>query len=50
MTKPNIETKKPNTEARELTIDQLDSASGGISYLGIMSLVARLILPGIAPV
>ena len=37
MTNLNTETTDLNTEARELTIDQLDSASGGLSYLGIFS-------------
>jgi hypothetical protein len=35
-----------NTEARELTIDELDSASGGLSFLGVIGAVARIILTG----
>jgi hypothetical protein len=49
MTKPNTETKMPKTEATELTIDQLDSASGGMSFLGITSLLVRILSGGYAP-
>ena len=42
MTNLNTEMTKLNTEARELTIDELDSASGG----SIWSTVAHSILIG----
>jgi len=49
MTNLNTETTDLDTEARELTIDQLDAASGGLSYLGIFSVVARILSGGYAP-
>ena len=49
MTNLNTEMTDLNADARELTIDQLDSASGGLSYLGIFSVVARILSGGYAP-
>jgi hypothetical protein len=36
MTTLNTEMTKSNTEARELSIDELDSASGGFLWIGVV--------------
>ncbi|MGH6709176.1 MAG: hypothetical protein ACREEK_09420 [Bradyrhizobium sp.] len=43
MTSLNTEMTDLNTEARELTIDQLDSASGGFSSFFLLDIAYRMI-------